>query len=370
LKPDILRLATAVVDNKNRICIKVGDQLADLNLAYEALLQDQGDPNAHQIASIRIPQTMIGLIEGGEPSLAAAKSALDYATSHPDLVGRGGEKIFHDMQGTKFMAALPRPNKLLHLGVNSEGIMKVFMDQTPKRPMMFHKANSSVIADGEKIVLMPRDEGQLMTTEVEVGIIIGKRGRMIPIEKAFEHIFGYVVVNDITAQDRTDLFDLGSKSMGEMILGSRLPTEQPPIPGGHNVTATIIEMKNYDTWLPMGRFIVTKDEIKDPDNLHYTGKVNGKIVQEGNSSKILVKTAQSIAAFSRIMTLEPGDVICAGTVGLTSGAVLRAGITLESTVEDVGSITNPCVAWEDEWKKYTTWDEILDGTPFLQKREP
>lgn len=364
-----MRLASVTVNGWKRIAGQLRDDLlVDLNFAYEMLLREESDPHAQEIASIRIPNSMILFIEGGEPSLEAAASALSYADSHRNLIGPSGEKIFLRPEELEFMAALPRPNKLLHVGVNNKGFLKTMMDRTPGRPMMFQKANSSVIADGEDIVLMPRDEAQLMTTEVEVGVIIGNRGRMIPMEKTFDHIFGYVVVNDITAQDRTDLFDLGDKSMGEMIAGGRLPTEAP-IVGGHNVTATIIEMKNYDSWLPMGRFIVTRDEIKDPDNLRYQTLVDGKVVQEGGSWDLEFKTAQSIAAFSRIMTLEPGDVICTGTVGLTPNAVLKAGILLTSSVEGVGTITNKCIAWEERWgKQYTRWEDILKGTAFARRK--
>jgi acylpyruvate hydrolase len=358
-----------MVQGETKVVAKVDEKLlVDLNLAYECLLQEAGDPHAHEIASIRIPKSMLAFLEGGEISRISSIEALSYAANHRNLVSPDGRRVFYNENEVKFTAAIPRPNKLLHIGVNNRGFLKVMMDRVPPRPMMFQKANSSVIADGEDIVLMPPDEAQLMTTEVEVGVIIGKRGRMIPVERALEHVFGYVVVNDITAQDRTDLFDLGDRSMGEMIAGRRLPTETEPV-GGHNVTATIVEMKNYDTWLPMGRFIVTRDEVRDPDNLVYKTIVDGNVVQEGGSWDLELKTAPSIAAFSRILTLEPGDVICTGTVGLSKEAVLKPGIMLTSFVEEIGSITNRCVPWSSKWKEYTKWDDLLRGTAFSRRKK-
>lgn len=373
-----MKLASVVIGEQNKIVSKIGEQLVDLKLAYEAFLRDQGDRSSREIAAIRIPDSMIDFIAGGEKSMTAASEGLKYAAENPEITGAAGEKIFLAEEEVMFLAAIPRPNKLLHIGVTNKSFLKVMYGPDreqqppppfPKRPMMFQKANSAVVADGDDIVLMPHSESQLMTTEVEVGVIIGKAGRMIPMNKAFDHIFGYVVVNDITAQDRTDLFVLGDKSIAQLIKrgGPVLPTENDAV-GGQHLSAAIIEMKNYDSWLPMGRFLVTKDEVEDPDNLRYETKVNGKVVQEGGSWDLETKTAHAVAAYSRIMTLEPGDVICTGTVALSADAVLEPGITLTSTVEGVGTMTNKCIAWEDRWgDDYSRWEDILGDTVFMKR---
>lgn len=276
--------------------------------------------------------------------MEAAKQAVSFAKKNKDLKGLLGEKVFYKKKEVKLKAPLPRPNKILNFGINHKGTLAT-LPNLPKKPMIFDKAATSVIGDGENIVLLPPDVSQLTTTEVELGVIIGKKARMVPAQKAYDVIFGYTVFNDITAQERYDLFKFG-KSLGEMLVGKKLPTEPPE----SILTSGMMEMKSWDTFGPMGPCIVTKDEIPDPHALHYECKINGEIGQQGTSADLYWKIPQIVETYSRILTLEPGDLISTGTCGINAKAILKPGSTVETTIKEIGTINNKTVAWSDVWK--------------------
>jgi acylpyruvate hydrolase len=351
-----VKLATIVVNGTDRVAVRVGEKVGDLALAYENLLVERGEPIAHTIAAARIPPSMKEFIAAGEPSLRAAKEAHEYLQKHPNAQGQRGEKIIYGMSEVKFRPALPNPERLMHIGVNTKPVLKMF--GAPDRPMMFLKNPRSVIGDGDDIVLMPEGESYLTTSEIELAVVIGKKGRNIPPSEAYDHIFGYVCINDVTAQEKWVVYDFGDKSFGEHVTGEKLPTD-PPTVGGHHVITTEIEQKNYDTWFVMNSFIVTKDDIKDPHKLQYTAKINGKVVQNGSSEGLVLRIPQAVSAYSRMTELVPGDLIPMGTVGIPKESILHAGDVLESQVEGLGSMKNNVVAWEKVWHDYPKWDDLM-----------
>jgi 2-keto-4-pentenoate hydratase/2-oxohepta-3-ene-1,7-dioic acid hydratase in catechol pathway len=158
---------------------------------------------------------------------------------------------------------------------------------------------------------------QELDYEVELTAVIGTAGRDIPREQALAHVFGYTIVNDVTARDL-------QKRHGQWFKG-----------------------KSLDTFSPMGPVLVTADEIPDPQTLNITLRVNGETRQSSHTSKMIFPVDECIAVLSQGFTLLPGDVIATGTpegVGAALGKFLKKGDKIEAEVERIGILSNRVVA--------------------------
>ena len=188
----------------------------------------------------------------------------------------------------------------------------------PEAPVVFTKATTSVTGPYADIPLDPAVTEQL-DWEVELAVVIGRGGRHIPAERALEHVFGYTVVNDLSARDlqfRHKQFFLG---------------------------------KSLDGGCPMGPWITTADEIPNPHALAISSRVNGETKQDGTTADMVFTIPEIIATLSHILTLLPGDVIATGTpagVGFarTPPEYLRPGDVVECEVEGLGTLHNRIVA--------------------------
>ena len=187
--------------------------------------------------------------------------------------------------------------------------MGIDPSKLPPFPPLFLKPSSSVIGPGEKIVI-PR-QTQDVHHEVELAIVIGKRGKSIARENVDEYIFGYTILLDITARD------IQSKAKEK----------------GHPWFVA----KGFDTFCPIGPLIVTSDEIKDPHSLAIRLKVNDEIRQDGNTRDMIHKVDRIIEYCSSIITLEPGDIIATGTP--EGVAKFDRGDLLQASIEKIGTLT-------------------------------
>ena len=190
--------------------------------------------------------------------------------------------------------------------------------QLPEHPVVFTKAPTSINSPTGDIVFSPNLTEQL-DWEVELGVIIGIPGKQIAREQALEHVFGYTVINDVSARDL-------QQRHGQFFLG-----------------------KSLDGACPMGPWIVTADEIPDPQNLTLRTYVNDVLKQSGTTSNQIFPVAETISILSRGMTLEAGDVIATGTpdgVGFarTPPEFLRDGDVVACEIEGIGRIQNRVVA--------------------------
>lgn len=239
------------------------------------------------------------------------------------LTAQGGDTL--PLEGLRLLAPIPRPRKnVICLGLNymahaQESLAaKGQAVERPEHPVVFTKAVTAVNGPYDDITLDPRVTSQL-DWEVELAVIIGRGGRHIAEQDALRHVFGYTVLNDITARDlqmRHKQFFLG---------------------------------KSLDGSCPMGPALVTADEIADVQNLTLRCWVNGVLKQEGNTADQIFNVARTIAILSRSMTLEPGDIIATGTpdgVGFARKPpeFLAAGDVLESEIEGLGRLRNRIVA--------------------------
>lgn len=201
---------------------------------------------------------------------------------------------------------LPRPSKIVCVGRNYAAHARELGNDVPERPLLFLKPPSSVIRDGEAIVLPP--ESQRVEHEAEIGIVIGRRTRHLSAAEAMKAVAGYLPVNDVTARDL-----------------QRLDVQ-------------FTRAKGFDTFCPIG----TPAQHEDWRALEVVGRVNGAVRQHGRASDMIFGIPDVIAYVSRVMTLEPGDIIATGTP--EGVGPLVPGDIVEVEVQGIGTISNPVEA--------------------------
>jgi 2-keto-4-pentenoate hydratase/2-oxohepta-3-ene-1,7-dioic acid hydratase in catechol pathway len=214
------------------------------------------------------------------------------------------------------LAPIARPPKFLAIGLNYADHIAESGFETPKFPVFFNKQTTCVIGPGEAIH-RPR-VSTLLDYEGELGIVIARRCRHVPRERAHEVIGGYLVVNDVTVRDwqlRTPTMTIG---------------------------------KSFDTHGPIGPWLVTRDDIPDPQALSIRTWVNGELLQDGSTKDMVFDCAQQIEHLSTAFTLEPGDIISTGTpagVGIVRKppVLLKPGDVVRVEVGGVGVLENPVI---------------------------
>lgn len=230
------------------------------------------------------------------------------------------EQIGYSLDEVEILAPIQRPRKnIIGIGLNyTEHVAESArtLDTTgklPQKPIIFSKPPTTVTGSNTNILLNPKLTQQL-DWEVELAVVIGKYGKYVPKENAMDYVFGYTVINDISARD--------CRREGQWIVS-----------------------KGQDTFAPMGPYLVTKDEILNPHNLNLSLKVNGVEKQNSNTKFMLFNIHDLIEDLSTVFTLEPGDIIATGTpAGVGAGRNpqewLWDGDVVEATVEGIGTIIN------------------------------
>ncbi len=214
----------------------------------------------------------------------------------------------------RLLAPLPRPPRIIALGLNYAAHAAETGKEAPKEPIFFMKASTAVVGPEEPVVC-PKGVGRV-DHEVELAAIIGKGGRNISRRKAAEHIAGYTVLNDVTARD------MQSRDMA--------------------ASRPWFLSKSFDTFAPMGPCITLPDEIEEPVELGLALRVNGDVRQRSNTRDLIFGIPELISRLSRCLTLEPGDVISTGTPSGISA--IKPGDVMEAEVEKIGVLRNPVVA--------------------------
>ena len=209
-------------------------------------------------------------------------------------------------------APIPRPARnVFCLGRNYKEHAAERGAEAPPHPVYFTKAPETVVAPGAKVIHHAATKE--LDSEVELAVVIGKEGKDIPREEALSYVFGYTIVNDVTARDL-------QKRHQQWFHG-----------------------KSLDTFCPMGPVLVTADEIPDPQALSVAMRINGETRQSSHTSKMIFPVDECIAVLSQGFTIRPGDVIATGTpegVGAALGKFLKAGDRMEAEVERIGILAN------------------------------
>jgi len=264
------------------------------------------------------------------PGLWQADGIVDLRALFPDIPDIGErfftqgwiDKVAAVKAAPQFMEVrlgppVARPAKIICLGKNYAEHAKEGGFDMPEAPLLFCKTPNALNGPFDP-VLLPQSSDQI-DWEVELAVVIGKAGKRIPASRAFEHIAGYTVMNDVSG--RRAQFAHSQWFRG----------------------------KSFDTFAPLGPVLVTPDEIGDVHDLRLTAKVNGRLMQEGSTRDMLFKIDAIIADVSEDITLVPGDIISTGTpagVGIFRNppVVLQPGDEVECWVEKIGTIRNRVVA--------------------------
>jgi len=314
---------------ETRLGAYVDGKIVDLNLAYARYLADEkGEVNALSEATCVVPPCMLSFLAKGEEALEAASSAIEYVSrltksGETSVLKKAG--VVKDFSEGLLTAPIPRPRKnIFCLGLNyaehvAEGARARGEEPPPlpEVPIFFTKPPTAANGPFDPIVYPKATE--MLDYEVELAFVIGKKGKYIPQSRAYDHIAGYMVFNDVTARDL-------QRRHGQWFKG-----------------------KGLDTFAPMGPWIVTKDEMGDVDNIDVGLKVNGEQRQHSNTKYLIFKIPVIVEALSAGLTLEPGDIIATGTpsgVGfaMKPPRLLKVGDVVEATIERIGTIRNKVIA--------------------------
>ncbi len=267
------------------------------------LAQVEGE-TAYLIKGTNVPQTMIELIRGGSAALQ-------------DIRGRRSRRELEaiPLADVRILAPIDNPQKVMAIGHNYMDHIREQNAPVPTNPMVFTKFPSSIIGTGQTITW---DEAltKQVDIEAELGVVIGRSARKVSVEHALEYVFGYTVLNDVSARD----LQYGDKQW--------------------------VRGKSLDTFCPIGPVIVTTDEIPDPQVLNLSSKINDFVLQDSNTREMIFSVAFLVSFLSQAFTLEPGDLIASGTpqgVGMyrKPQIFLKDGDIITVEVEKIGKIVNP-----------------------------
>ncbi|MBF02993.1 MAG: gentisate 1,2-dioxygenase [Flavobacterium sp.] len=283
-----------------------------LGFLYDNLVVDMEDFG--NISNFPLPDNMLDLIDLGFEviseitDLIAETRAVDF------------EEISIPIEEATFLAPIPKPRKnIIGIGLNyTEHVAESARSldtskELPQQPVIFSKPPTTVTATNTNVLLNRKLTNQL-DWEVELAVVIGKKGKYVPKSDALDYVFGYTIINDISARD--------CRRSGQWIVS-----------------------KGQDTFAPMGPILVTKDEIENPHNLNLSLTLNGIEKQNSNTKFMLFNINDLIEDLSTVFTLEPGDIIATGTpagvgAGRTPQEWLQDGDVVKCTVEKIGSIEN------------------------------
>ncbi|MBV8820938.1 MAG: fumarylacetoacetate hydrolase family protein [Acidobacteriaceae bacterium] len=269
-------------------------------------------------AGVLVQDNVISLASAGFPDLISvlaggpkAKAKIENWVYEP----AADAKI--PLSDVKILAPIPRPPKFICVGLNYRDHAIESNMAIPKVPTIFSKFSNAVISPGDNIVL-PKNSTQ-PDYEAEFAFVIGKGGRHIAAENWKEHVFGYTIVNDVSARDV-------QLATSQWLMG-----------------------KTFDTFAPMGPYVVSADEIPDPHNLNIGLRIHDEVLQNSNTRELIFKIPELVAFLSSVFTFEPGDIVSTGTpagVGFARKPprLLKPGDECVVTIEGLGELRNPVVA--------------------------
>ena len=261
-----------------------------------------------------LPSDMLELIDMGLEVIPEINYLLN------EIDANSLAEVSYSLDEITLLAPIPTPRKnIIGIGLNyTEHVAESArtLDTTgklPQKPIIFSKPPTTVTGPNTNVLLNPKLTQQL-DWEVELAVIIGKKGKYVPKENAMDHVFGYTIINDISARD--------CRREGQWIVS-----------------------KGQDTFAPMGPFLVTADEIENPHNLNLSLKLNGVEKQNSNTKFLLFNINDLIEDLSTVFTIEPGDIIATGTpagvgAGRSPQEFMKDGDVMECNIPEIGTLIN------------------------------
>jgi len=251
-------------------------------------------------------QDLIAVLAGGAEAKAKIENWLYHLPANATFA----------LDSVRLLAPIPRPPKLICVGLNYRDHAAETKMEIPKIPTIFSKFSNTVIGPGEPIIL-PKNSSR-PDYEAEFAFVIGKGGRHISRDDWAGHVFGYTIVNDVSARD----FQMATS---QWLMG-----------------------KTFDTFAPVGPWIVSADEIADPHVLDISLSIDGETLQSSNTRELIFKIPELVEFISSVVTLEPGDVVSTGTpagVGFARKPprYLRSGDDVVISIAGIGELRNPVI---------------------------
>ncbi len=298
------------------VTYRLGQNESRLGIIQDSLIIDAQKFGGR--IDLNLPSSMLEFIDLGSIAVMSLSEILS-KTKSKDLVG-----VSMPIENAKILAPIPRPRKnIFGIGLNyTEHVAESARSldtssELPQEPIIFSKFPTAVIGDGEPICHNQKITQQL-DWEAELAVIIGKKCNRVNKDDALQHVFGYTIINDISARD--------CRRAGQWLVS-----------------------KSQHSFAPMGPCIVTADEIKEPHNLNISCHVNGVEKQNSNTKFMLFNINDLIEDISQGLLLEPGDIIATGTpAGVGAGRepqeFMWPGDVLETSIEGIGKIRNPIIA--------------------------
>lgn len=225
-------------------------------------------------------------------------------------------KVSYDLKDVKLLPPIEKPSKIIGVALNYIDHAEETGREPPEKPMLFIKATSSIIGPNEPIII-PKHLEQV-DYEAELVVVIGRKGRYIPEEDALNYVFGYTIGNDVSARE---------------------------IQFGFPRHTLHSWAKSFDTFAPIGPWIVTVEDIDNPNNLDIELKINGETMQKSNTRNMIFNVSKLVSYISKGITLLPGDLIFTGTPAGVGSArkpprFLKKGDIVEISIENIGKLVN------------------------------
>lgn len=292
-----MHLVTFALDDSPRPGAVLDELVVDLALASDG----------------RLPGSMRALLEMGPPALETVQRLLSQLAGQPLEA-----PLAHPLSSVRLLAPIPDPSKIIAIGLNYMDHCREQNIDPPPLPLIFAKFPSSVIGPGQAISWDP-NLTQKVDFEAELAVVIGRTARRVPAAEALSYVAGYTICNDVSARD----LQFGDKQW--------------------------VRGKSLDTFCPLGPYLLTADEVGDPQQLTIRSTLNGQIFQASNTSEMIFNIPTLIEFASQAFTLNPGDVIATGTpagVGVFRNppVFLKPGDTVSIEIEKLGTLTNPVAA--------------------------
>lgn len=264
-----------------------------------------------------VPITLVELLNGGVTAVHSLAEFVEMACAGP-----GKRSWLFETGSLELGPAVPAPGKIICVGLNYQSHAVESAMALPTAPILFSKFNNTLAASGE---VLPLPVGACeFDYEAELGVVIGRQARDVTPENALGYVFGYCIANDLSARDwqfRTTQWLLG---------------------------------KTPDKFLPVGPYLVTAEEVSDPQTLNIRCWINGELRQDSNTSHMIFGVAYLVSYISRHFTLEPGDLILTGTpagviLGMENKVWLRPGDRVTIEIDGLGRQVNELIS-EAEWQ--------------------
>lgn len=260
----------------------------------------------------------VGLLKDGSEIavLREGLTAMDIIkdSGNPSLLAEVEQSRLDEV---KLLPPVTNPEKIICIGLNYHDHVVESNMQVPKVPVLFPKYNNCLVGHEDKVII-PEEVSQC-DYEVELAVVIGRTASKVSLESAMEYVYGYTIVNDVSARD--------------------IQLNEPQWTRG----------KTIDGFAPTGPWIVTGDEIGNPGQLGISLKLNGETMQHSSTKELIFDVPYLISFLSRTITLQPGDIISTGTppgvgMGKNPQVWLKAGDVVEATVEGIGTLRNTFAA--------------------------